>query len=147
MEGLRLVAALAGGVAVLLCGLVARELGGDRRAQAVACALALATPVLFGASALFQTVPFDQVVWAALFWLAARLLRTEDPRLWLGIGVVAGMGLLTKQTVVFPLGALATAMLLWRRDLLRGRGRGPRRESRSSSVRRTSGGRRRTAFR
>jgi hypothetical protein len=120
VRGLRLVAALAGGVVVVLAGLVARELGADRPAQAVACALVLATPVLFGASTLFQTVPFDQVVWAALFWLTARLLRTEDRRLWLGIGVVAGTGLLTKQTIVCPLGALATAMLVWRRDLLRG---------------------------
>ncbi len=120
VEGLRFVAALAGAAVVVLTGLVARELGGDRRAQAVACALALATPVLFGACALFQTVPFDQVVWAALFWLAVRLVRTEDRRLWLGIGVVAGVGWLTKQTVVCPLGTLAVAMLVWRRDLLRG---------------------------
>ena len=58
VEALRLVAAIAGGVVVALGGLVARELGGDRRTQLVACALVVATPVLFGASTLFQTVVF-----------------------------------------------------------------------------------------
>jgi Dolichyl-phosphate-mannose-protein mannosyltransferase len=63
MIGLRLFAALAVGIAMVLTGLMARELGGSRPAQLVAAwAAAIAGPaVSFGY--LFQYVSFDYLCW------------------------------------------------------------------------------------
>jgi Dolichyl-phosphate-mannose-protein mannosyltransferase len=39
---------------------------------------------------------FDVLFWTLGAWIVARLLRTENPRLWLAFGALAGIGLLNK---------------------------------------------------
>jgi 4-amino-4-deoxy-L-arabinose transferase-like glycosyltransferase len=118
--GLRLWPTLAGALMVVLAALIARELGGGRRARILAAVGAATSPVLLGANWLFQTVTFDELIWVMCFWIAARLVRTQDHRLWLALGLTAGVGLETKYTVVallagFAIGAVLTPM---RRHLL-----------------------------
>jgi 4-amino-4-deoxy-L-arabinose transferase-like glycosyltransferase len=109
---LRTLPALAGGTAVVLTALMARELGGGRKAQFVA-ALAAATSPLFVASFhLLSTAAFDEFFWAAITFFTLRLLRTGDERLWLVIGGLAGVGLLNKLNVAFLLAALAAGFLI-----------------------------------
>ena len=79
LVGLRSLAALAGAAAVVVVALLARELGGGRRAQVLAAVLAATSPVLLGADALFQTVPFDQLAWAVIALLAVRALARRVP--------------------------------------------------------------------
>jgi hypothetical protein len=118
--GLRLWPSLAGALMVVLAALIARELGGGRAARVLAAAGAATSLVLLGANWLFQTVTFDQLVWMSTFWVTARLLRTRDPRLWLAIGVLIGIGLETKYTVIALIAGLLLGTLLtpMRRDLL-----------------------------
>jgi hypothetical protein len=73
---------------------------------------ALTSPVLLGANWLFQTVTFDQLSWLVSFWLAARLVRTQDRRLWLALGATLGVGLETKYTIVALIAGLAIGTLL-----------------------------------
>src|SRR6516162_10315265 len=90
---LRLPASVVGAGLVLLIALIARELGGSRRAQ-ILSALAAATSLLLLASNwLFQTVTFDELWWIATLYVFARLLRTGDARLWIAIGGLLGLGL------------------------------------------------------
>ena len=93
--GLRLFAALAVGVAMVLTGLMARELGGKRPAQLVAAwGAATAGPVVsFGY--LFQYVSFDYLWWVLAAWVTIRLLRSEDQRWWVALGAVTGLGMMT----------------------------------------------------
>jgi Dolichyl-phosphate-mannose-protein mannosyltransferase len=107
--GLRLWPSLAGAVMVVLTALIARELGGGRAARILAAIGAAASPVLLGANWLFQTVTFDQLVWLVCIWLVARLARTRDRRLWLALGVAAGVGLETKYTILALIVGLAVA--------------------------------------
>jgi hypothetical protein len=81
--GLRLFAALAVGIAMVLTGLMAREIGGRRPAQLVAAwAAAIAGPVVsFGY--LFQYVSFDYLWWVLAAWVIIRLLKSGDQRWWL----------------------------------------------------------------
>src|SRR4029077_4369191 len=98
--GLRLWPSLAGALIVVLAALIAHELGGGRFAQVLAAVAAASSPVLLGANWLFQTVTFDQLLWVACFWIAARLVRTGNSRLWLALGIGLGVGLETKYTIV-----------------------------------------------
>ena len=72
MIGLRLFAALAVGIAMVLTGLMAREIGGRRPAQLVAAwAAAIAGPVVsFGY--LFQYVSLDYLWWVLAAWVTIR---------------------------------------------------------------------------
>lgn len=110
--GLRLWPSLAGAMLVVLAALIAREFGGGRFARILAAVGALTSPVLLGANWLFQTVTFDQLTWLVSFWLAARLVRTQDRRLWLALGVTLGVGLETKYTILALIAGLAAGTLL-----------------------------------
>jgi 4-amino-4-deoxy-L-arabinose transferase-like glycosyltransferase len=120
LVGLRLLPALAVGVAVVLTGLLARELAGpeksvSRAAQILAAACVAGSGVTVAVGHLHATVTFDLVFWVGLLLALARMLRTGDPRLWPVVGVLAGVGLLNKTTVLQLAGVCVVALLADRR--------------------------------
>src|SRR5256885_6810842 len=108
LPGLRLLPVLAGAAVIVIAALIARELGGNRLAQALSALAVLISPLFIGTNILFQTVSFDQLVWAIACLLFVRLLRGADPREWMWLGLVFGIGLETKYTVI----GLGVAMLI-----------------------------------
>lgn len=112
LVGLRLFSVVAQAVAILVTGLAARTLGGGRWAQAVAAlAVALSPLPLFNGTE-FQYTSFDFLWWVLIAYFALRLLDSCDPRWWLAIGAVAGIGLETKYSIVFLLAGLLGGLLL-----------------------------------
>jgi 4-amino-4-deoxy-L-arabinose transferase-like glycosyltransferase len=108
LPALRLLTVLAGAATIVVAALIARELGGNRLAQTLAALAVLISPMFVGANILYQTVSFDELVWAVVCLLFVRLLRGADPREWLLLGLVFGIGLETKYTVI----GLGIAMLV-----------------------------------
>lgn len=112
LVGLRLLSVVAQALAIVVAGLMARELGGGRLAQ-VTSALAVATsalPVFEGTE--FQYSSFDYLWWVLIAYCVIRLLKTEDPRWWLAIGVFVGMGLMTKYSILFFIAGILGGMVL-----------------------------------
>lgn len=112
LRGFRFFPALAQGVVVLLSGLMARELGGNRFAQLVAALAVAIAPVSLIGGALLQYLTFDYLWWVLLAYLLIRLLRTQDERLWLAIGGTIGIGMMTKYTMIFLVGGIVVGVLL-----------------------------------
>jgi hypothetical protein len=104
--------ALAGVVTMLLAGLMARELGGGRFAQGLAALAVLVAPTFLGSQSVLTMDPFDQLFWVLAIYVVLLMLKREDPRLWLVFGLVAGIGLLTKVTMLFLGAALVIGLLL-----------------------------------
>ncbi len=100
LVALRLPAVLATAGAVVVAGLIARELGCDRRAQGLTAA-AQAT-ALWTTLAGHWLTPYtlEPVQWLLLIWLLVRWVRLRDDRLLLVLGVVAGVAALTKFQVL-----------------------------------------------
>ncbi|MET8150800.1 ArnT family glycosyltransferase [Actinoplanes sp. NPDC049668] len=120
LVALRLPTALAVAATVLLVGLLARELGGDRWAQLLAATLWATSGVVLVSGHLLSTTPFDLLFWAAIALLVTRWVRTRDDRLLLALGPVVGLGLLAKNLPVLFVAALAGAILIaGPRELLR----------------------------
>jgi len=120
---LRMTGQLAGGIAVVLVALIARDLGGGRGAQAAAAAAWAVTPFALGAGSIFHPTQFDSVVWVALSWIVLRVLQGGGIRWYVALGICAGIGLETKYTVAVFLAALAFAVVLSpKRRLLWSRG-------------------------
>jgi hypothetical protein len=114
LVGLRLFSVIAQAMVVVVAGLMARELGGGRLAQVTAAlAVALSTLPLFEGTE-FQYTTFDNLWWVLIAYFVIRLLKTEDPRWWLGIGTTIGIGFLTKYTVGFFLCGILGGVLLTR---------------------------------
>jgi 4-amino-4-deoxy-L-arabinose transferase-like glycosyltransferase len=117
---LRLPSALAAGATVLLTGMLARELGGTSRAQAIAGASAASGVLVLFSGHLLSTSTFDLLAWTAITWLVVRAVRGGDDRLWLAAGVVLGVGLLNKPLPAFlAVGLLAGVAVAGPRKLLR----------------------------
>lgn len=119
LTGVRLFVALAQSLAMVLAGLMARELGGSRGAQVVTALAAAIAPITLSMGTMFQYGAFDYLWWVLLAYLIVRRLNSADPRWWLGIGAIIGLGMLTKYTMVFWVAGLAGGVLLTpaRRDL------------------------------
>ncbi len=116
LTGLRVFPALAGAGTVVLAALIARELGGSRRAQWLAGVLVGFSPLILATNGLFQPVSFDQTTTMLVLWLALRLCHGRGGWVWFGLAV--GVGLETKYTLGVVLVALLAGCLAWRRDLL-----------------------------
>ena len=91
LTGFRFFAAIAQATAVVLTGLMAREMGGRRGAQLVAAAAAV--PFCLAGGALMQYVSFDYLFWVLTSYFVVRMLARDEPRWWLAIG--SSLGLLT----------------------------------------------------
>ncbi|HZS94320.1 MAG TPA: glycosyltransferase family 39 protein [Chloroflexota bacterium] len=104
--------ALACAAIIAVTGLMARELGGDRVAQVVAAIAALFTLAFMATGSLFSMDVLDQLWWAVISLTVLRLVRRDEPRLWLLVGLIVGVALLTKLTVLFFVFALFLALLI-----------------------------------
>lgn len=107
---LRVVPALALGLCVVVTGRIARELGGDRVAAAVAAACVAGAAFPLATGHVLSTSTIDLLVWTVLSWLLVRALR-DGGRVWVAVGGVAGLGLLDKSLVAALLGAVAVGVL------------------------------------
>ncbi|MGK7311280.1 MAG: glycosyltransferase family 39 protein [Candidatus Longimicrobiales bacterium M2_2A_002] len=132
--------ALAHGALVLLAGVFARRAGGRAPSQLVAALVVATAPVYMRAGALFQPVVFDQLWWTLALLALARIpavpirssrdRRRGDSRLsrvrlsrsdggrWALLGMVLGLGLLTKFTILILgaailVGVAATPLRRW----------------------------------
>jgi len=115
----RVLPALEMALIVVLIALMARDLGGSRRAQVLA-AITAALSGYLGAGHLDTTTDPDLLAWAIILWLLVKLLAGGDRRLWLVVGLVAGIGLENKETLLFLGAGLAVGLVLSRRwDVVR----------------------------
>ena len=116
LVGFRAFTILASAGTVLVGALVARELGGSRRAQTLAAILVAFSPGAIATNWLFQPVAFDQLATMVILWLALRLALGRGS--WALLGVAAGIGLETKYTLAVVLVLLVATFLVWRRNVL-----------------------------
>lgn len=114
LVGLRLFSVIAQWIALFATGLMARDLGGGRLAQIAAtlCVALSALPLFNGTE--FQYTSFDFLWWVLIAWSIIRLLRSENPRWWLAIGVFTGLGVMTKYSIVFYIAAILGGFILTR---------------------------------
>jgi 4-amino-4-deoxy-L-arabinose transferase-like glycosyltransferase len=107
---LRLPAAIAGALVVVVTGLIAREFGGGRPEQLLAAVSICGSGFVLGTSHLLSTATFDLLGWTTLLWLVIRALRDDGPA-WLLVGLVAGVDLEIKTLPAFLLFALVVGVL------------------------------------
>ena len=109
---LRFFPAVAGALIVLLTGLMARELGGGRFAQILAALAVLVAPIFLTMNSMLTMDSFDELWWVLAAYIVIRILKRDVPKLWLVFGLVAGLGLMTKITMLYFGAALVIGLLL-----------------------------------
>ena len=112
LPAVRFLPALAGAATVLLAALLAREMGGERFAQGFAGLCVLAAPIFLGLDSILCVGAFEPLFWMGCALLAIRIARNGESRLWIGFGVVAGLGLENKYTMLLVLACFFAALAL-----------------------------------
>jgi hypothetical protein len=112
LVGFRLFSAIAVSMVMVLAGLIARELGASRQVQALAAVAAGISPVSLVQGAVLQYVSFDYLWGVTATYFLVRLLASDDPRWWLPIGAVLGLGMETRYTIGFLALGMVGAVLL-----------------------------------
>ena len=109
---LRFFPALAAAAKILLAGWMARELGGGRFSQFLAALTVLVAPIYLTFDNFLSMNSFEPVFWMACAAILLRILNGGDERLWLLFGVVAGLGILNKHSMLFFGSGLCLGLLL-----------------------------------
>jgi len=109
---LRFFPAIAGALTIVIVGLLARELGGGRFARGLLPSRLWWRPSWLGAQKNLCLPASEPLWWGVCFYSLTRLIRTGNPRLWLGFGLSAGVGLLNKPSMLFLGTAVVIGLLL-----------------------------------
>jgi hypothetical protein len=120
--GLRLLPAIAGAALVWLTGRLTAEMGGGRFAQALAALAVLVSPMFLVFHHWLTMNAFEPLIWLGAAWCVVRAINTGDAKYWLWFGILIGLGLETKYTVVFfAFGIAAGLVLTQHRRFLKGK--------------------------
>jgi hypothetical protein len=120
LHALRFFPALSAGAQILLTGWIVRELGGSRYAQVLAATAMLVCPIFLTMDSFLSMNAFEPVFWMLCVAIALRIIRTGQQRLWLLFGLVAGIGILNKHSMLlFGLAFILSLLVTRQRRLLR----------------------------
>jgi len=120
LSAIRFLPAVAGAGKVLLTGMIARELGGGRFAQGLAALCILLAPGFLALDHFMTMNAFEPLIWMGCAYVVIRVIRTGNQRLWVWFGLLAGIGLENKHSVlIFGFGIVAGLLLTKERRLLR----------------------------
>ena len=117
---LRLPAVLVTAAGVVFAAMIARELGGERRAQLLTAVAYGASIELLGTGHLLATSTIDPFLWTVTTWLIVRWVRVRDDRLLLYAGLVTAVDLQVKYLIpIFWIALAGTVLVMGPRDMLR----------------------------
>jgi len=119
LRSVRLLPALSSAALIVLTGVIARELGGKRFAVALSALAVLVGPIyLSGGSLLTSNCDLEVLLWMGCVYFAILAIKREQPRYWLWFGIVAGIGLEEKYSIVVLGLAIVAGLLLSRQRRL-----------------------------
>lgn len=109
---LRLFPAVVGALVVILTGLMARQLGGGKWAQALAALAIALAPIHLIMGSFYSMNAFEIFFWTLGAYLLTVLLTEDKPKFWLAVGLVIGLGLENKHTMLTFALALGVGLVL-----------------------------------
>lgn len=101
LHALRFLPTVAAGLRVLLTGLIARELGARRFGVLLACVCVMVAPIYLGLDSLLTMNVFESLFWMSAALIALKIFNGASQKLWLLFGVICGVGLLNKHSMLF----------------------------------------------
>jgi hypothetical protein len=115
----RILPALSIASTAFIAGLIAKRLGGSIGSMLLALLAVAAMPVFMVFGSYFSMNAYEPLIWTAAVYFVIRMVQEEDPRYWIHFGVLMGLGLEMKHTIVLYGAALIFGLLISRkRNLL-----------------------------
>jgi hypothetical protein len=117
---MHIVPALAGSATLVFVCLIAKEFGGKVFAIMLSAIGFIFVPLWLALDSIFCYDSIDQLVLAGFLYTLVRFLRSGNKRLWIVLGLIAGVACMTKMTILFLGPGFLAALLVskYRKDLL-----------------------------
>ncbi len=110
IKALHFAASLCGAFAIAFAMLIAREFGGKLVAMFLTGLFVLFSGfIIFGAIFTYDSIDF--LIWTITLYLLVRIINTNDQKRWLAAGLMMGLGMVNKLTILFL--ALTIFASLW----------------------------------
>lgn len=110
--GIRFFPAVLGALSIFIMAKTIRDLGGGYLALVMALSAFLFSTVFLLFDTLFTPNVIEQFLWLVIMYLVFRLVVSQNTRIWIWIGVTAGLSLLTKYSIVFLITGFLIAIIL-----------------------------------
>lgn len=95
---IRIFPALAEAAGVFYTGILAKEIGGGKFAQILAaCSMAVA-PIIITFGQFYSMNAFEPLLAVLLMIFAVKMIKENDPRRWIALGIIMGIGMMNKHT-------------------------------------------------
>jgi hypothetical protein len=117
---MHIVPALAGSATLVFVCLITKEFGGKSFAVMLSAMGFIFVPLWLGIDSIFCYDSIDQLILAGFLFTLVRFLQNGNKKLWILMGVIAGIACMTKMTILFFGPGFLAALLIskYRRDLL-----------------------------
>lgn len=96
----RIISSLVFSLLLLISGLIARDLGGNRLASVCTALACAASPVLQFSGSVLMYMIFDYFWWALSAFFIIKLIK-GNPLYWIGVSISMSMGMMTKYSILF----------------------------------------------
>jgi hypothetical protein len=116
---IRFVPAIVSSASLFVLGILTKRLGGGRTAITIAMLTYMLTPIFLGMNTIFSMNTFDFLFWITSAYLLLRITQEEDKKLWIWLGIVIGVGLLNKTSMLWLSSGVILAIIFTslRKDL------------------------------
>lgn len=108
----RLLPALSISATVFVTGLTARRLGGSLASMLLAGLAVMVMPVLLLFGSFYSMNAYEPLIWTTVVFFVVKMIQEQNPKYWLHIGILMGIGLEMKHTIVLYGVALLIGFLL-----------------------------------
>ena len=121
LRAFRLPVTIAGTLRIVLTGVIAARLGGGAWAQALACTAVLFSSMYLAVDSILTMNTFEHLFWLGCLLVVIEIANGASEKWWLLFGVLAGLGLQNKHSMLFLGFAIVVALVLTplRKSLLR----------------------------
>jgi len=98
---LRLLPAFISSVTLFFLGLFTLRLGGGRSAVIIAMVTFMLSPIFLGMTTIYSMNVFDFFFWILAAYIFLQIVESDNSRLWYILGIVIGLGLLNKTSMLW----------------------------------------------
>jgi hypothetical protein len=96
---------------VYMTGLIARRLGGSHRSMLLAGLAVMIIPVFILFGSFYSMNAYEPLIWTSLIFFIIKMVQENNERYWLNIGILLGIGLEMKHTIILYGMALIIGLL------------------------------------
>ncbi len=109
---IRFLPALASSVIVFLTGKLAEEIGGGTRSQIFAALTMICVPMAAAFASFYSMNVFEPLIAIIMFLLTLSMVKNDNPKLWIWLGILGGLGMMNKHTFALTIFVLIVSLLL-----------------------------------